>query len=101
MKVQAVSVSRIDGSKTGNKYDLCRLEILVPTESREGISKAGDPYRVRSTGFTTNELDLSIEAYEVFKFFKFPLPLDVIVDNEMRFGRLLPLVSGVNEAKAA
>jgi hypothetical protein len=100
MKVTCIGFSRIDGEKNSRQYDMGRLIILVPAESREGTSKLGDKYRVRAGGFDTAELDLSVDAIPSFQKLTFPIDLELDTDSELRFGRMQSVVTGfIPEAK--
>jgi hypothetical protein len=73
----------------------------VPAESREGITKDGNPYRIRAFGLDTAELDLSADAVNKFEKLTFPIMLDLHTDSEVRFGRVQSVVTGFSqEAKA-
>ena len=95
MKQQCIGITRIAGVKNSNPYDMARLVVLVPAESRTGLSKeTKDPYTVTSFGHDTAELDMTLEAFVAFKDLKFPIFLEVETDSEIRFGRLQSVVTG-------
>lgn len=94
MKVHAIGVSRINGTKNGRDYDMARLIILTPAESRSGKNRdTGDPYNVIAAGFDTSELDMKIDAFEKFKGVSYPARLDVSTESEFRFGRMQTVVA--------
>lgn len=100
MKQTAIGVTRIEGSKANNKYDMCRVIVLVPSESRESLTKAGDPYKVSAYGFDTTELDCTQETFHLLKDQKFPASFDFEIDSELRFGRLQSIVVGFVSAQS-
>lgn len=104
MKHHVQQLTRIQGSKGSNPYDMCRIVVTIPSESRTGTTKAGDPYKVTSYGVDTTELDVTLDCFEkIARDVKLPATLELITDSELRFGRLISIVAdyAVPQAKAA
>lgn len=97
MQVTAIGVTKVSGSKAGRPYEMARIVILVPAESREGETKAGDPYKVEAAGADTAELDLSLDSFSKFQKLNFPIDLDLLTDSEVRYGRVQSVVVGFSQ----
>lgn len=97
MEATLIGVSRNSGTKNTREYDMARVIILVPAESREGTTKLGDPYKVQSYGLDTAELDLSISAIPKFEKLTYPITLNLETDSEVRYGRVQSVVTGFSQ----
>lgn len=97
MLAHVIGVSRISGNKNSRDYDMARVVILVPAESREGTTKDGNPYIVRAYGWDTAELDLSADSVHKFEKLSYPCMLELITDSEVRFGRVQSVVTGFSQ----
>lgn len=104
MRVHAIGLQNNQGTKNKGKpnereYNMARLIIEVPAESREGTTKEGDPYRVNGYGLDTAEVDISIDSLPTFTQLKFPCDINLISDAEMRYGRMQNIVVGYELVK--
>jgi len=92
MKATVIGVTRMNGKskKTGRPYDMARILVLQPVDinTTEDYIKAG-------FGYQAAELDLRPDAISKFGQVKFPCELELITDNEMMFGRLITVVTGI------
>lgn len=94
MKVFVAGVRRQNGTakKTGNAYDMASVLTLTPISAA-----ATSTYNKQGFGFEVAELDLNVSALPSFAHIKFPCELDLVTDMVMRFGRMVPVVVGINE----
>ncbi len=96
MRVKALGAYRMTGiAKTsGKSYDMGKLVIEVPVENM------ATPKMTRvGFGSTTNELDVLPESISKFNF-RFPLELDLEVDQVLQFGRLQAVIVGAKQVAA-
>lgn len=88
MRVKALGAYRMTGiAKTSGKpYDMGKLVILVP------VGNMATPTMTRvGYGSTVNELDVHPESISKFNF-RYPCELDLIVDQQLQFGRLQAII---------
>lgn len=96
MKQRVRGVYRLWGeSKAGNDFDMYRIVVEVPMESRNGkVSSLG-------YGFTESELALDPSALPMFAKLSFPCDLDLETDVKPVMGKFETVVVGVKQALKA
>lgn len=99
MRVTALGAYSMKGTakKSGSSYDMAKLVIRVPMENVANANMTRMGY-----GFTTNELDMEVQALPKFNF-QYPpegVELDLIVGSELRFGRLQSVITGFQKVQA-
>lgn len=96
MRVKAIGAYRMTGvAKTSGKpYDMGKLVILVPVENMASQNMTRVGY-----GSTVNELDVLPESIAKFNF-RFPCELDLVVDQQLQFGRLQAIIVDAKVAES-
>lgn len=97
MKLMVIGVKRIEGKgkESGLPFDMCQLYGLVPVDVAQG------KVRVSGFGFEVAEIELMPEALPQFATLKFPLELELKIDQRFFRGEYRSLVAGIENAAAA
>jgi len=98
MQATIVGVTRMSGigKESKNPYDMVRALMLNKIEpfSKEGFKREG-------YGFEVVEVEVAKESYGFFGAQKYPLTGDVQIEQQIRGGKLVSVVVGLLNQKAA
>jgi len=96
MKVQCIGVMRLHGkSKAGSDFDMCQIKVLRPSESFDT-----EKLHCRAHGFESVDLQLSPDCLPQFSELRFPLTLDLQIDERLTRRGIESFVVGFNPPAA-
>jgi hypothetical protein len=100
MKVYAINVTRNKGisvkkNPNGSAYDLASLQVLTRFEPQSWKRDDGSEGTRNGYGLIVTELPCRTDCIEEFKDITFPQLIEVQTEQEVVFGRLTTIVTGL------
>lgn len=95
MKAMVAGCFKMSGqSKTGNKFDMCVIRVLRPSESF-----VTDKIHCTAYGYESVDLQLDPEALPQFAQLQYPMQLDLQVEEKLTRKGIESYVIGVHQAQ--